>query len=752
MDVRDEIARVGEGVRARFEAEKRVLSFEEYLEEVAEHPQRHLRDAARYLGDAIEHFGSRVVERPWGKVRRWNVFDLDFGDSPAAEVTGSEEHARRERLAGHEQLQANAVAALRAFRREGRANRLLLLHGPNGSAKSTFARCLQRGLESYSQTDAGALYRFSWVFPRGEKGSGIGFRTDAAALPQGESYAKLPEERIDAKLASEIREHPLLLLPRAERRALLERLLRERGEDPDDIPDLLFHGDLGHKNRQIHDALLTAYRGDLSRVFAHVQVERWYISRRYRVGTVTIGPQMAVDARERQITADRSLGSLPASLSAQTLFESFGELVDAAGGLVEYSDLLKRPLDAWRYLLLAIESGEVALPMSNLPINSVMVASSNELHLRAFQEHPEYASFRGRLVLLRAGYLRDYRQEQDIYDAQIVPQVRVPVAPHTTYVAALWATLTRLRRAKVSTYEDRALGRLAAELTPLEKAELYADGLVPRRLDSDDANVLAAGIEAVYHEPTPGPAYEGGVGASAREMRMILLAAAGESGGSLTPAGVLEQIVNFCKREDYDFLSIDADHGYHDAVGFAAIVRERWFERVNDELRAATGLAQDSQVVELFGRYINHASHALNNQQIHNPHTGRHEDPDASLLERVEEMLGLSGDPLPHRRELISRVANWALDNPDAEIDYAKVFKRQLEQLEDAYYEEHRKQIGEIARDVVRVIDGDPSLVEEAPRAAADTCREQMNARFGYEDVTLRVALGELVRARYADL
>jgi hypothetical protein len=64
----------------------------------------------------------------------------------------------------------------------------------------------------------------------------------------------------------------------------------------------------------------------------HVQVERYFISQRYRVGAVTIGPQMSVDAAERQVTADRSLAALPASLQAITLYEAKGELVEAAGG------------------------------------------------------------------------------------------------------------------------------------------------------------------------------------------------------------------------------------------------------------------------------------------------------------------------------------------------------------------------------------------------------------------------------------
>ena len=44
----------------------------------------------------------------------------------------------------------------------GTERRVLLLHGPVGSSKSTIARLLKKGLEHYSQTDDGALYTFDW--------------------------------------------------------------------------------------------------------------------------------------------------------------------------------------------------------------------------------------------------------------------------------------------------------------------------------------------------------------------------------------------------------------------------------------------------------------------------------------------------------------------------------------------------------------------------------------------------------------
>src|SRR5690606_13642063 len=138
-------------------------------------PERHSRDAARYVLDAIEHFGSYEVQRPWGAQRRYRVFDLAFG-APELEPNGR--RRRSDHLQGQERVQEQVVRALRAFVREGRSNRLVLLHGPNGSAKSTLVACLMRAVEAYSETPEGALYRFSWVFPTGSEGKGIGFRPE----------------------------------------------------------------------------------------------------------------------------------------------------------------------------------------------------------------------------------------------------------------------------------------------------------------------------------------------------------------------------------------------------------------------------------------------------------------------------------------------------------------------------------------------------------------------------------------------
>ncbi|HMJ10527.1 MAG TPA: serine protein kinase PrkA, partial [Polyangiaceae bacterium] len=489
--ISDELSSIAQLVQRDFKEGRRLLSFQEYLELFASDPVRYSRDASRYVRDMFDYYGRETTQRPWGTLTRFRLFDLPFTN---------EGDSQREALVGQEAIQGELYRILSNFAREGRPNRLTLLHGPNGSAKSTAAACIMRALEDYSQRDEGALYRFHWVFPSQNllKGS-IGFSgRNAGTSSDDSSYAHLPEDQIDARLFIEVRDHPLFLVPEAPRSELLHKLYVEAGasEPP---PGWVLRGSLSHKSRQVFDALLTSYQGSLDEVLRHVQVERYFISRRYRVGAVTLGPQLSVDAGERQITADRSLAALPSSLQAMTLFEAFGELVDAAGGVLEFSDLLKRPLDAFKYLQITAETGEVMLRSQSVQVNCVLLASGNEVHLSAFREHPEFESFRGRLELVRMPYLRSWLDEQRIYDAQIAPQVRRHVAPHSTRMAAMFAVLTRMRRPNADKY-GKPLRNIVSDLTAIEKLDLFATGTAPTRLDEESSKVLRAAIPAIYEE------------------------------------------------------------------------------------------------------------------------------------------------------------------------------------------------------------------------------------------------------------
>lgn len=738
-DLGSDLDAIAAEVRQSFEVGRRVLSFQQYLELFAKEPARQGRDASRYVRDMFLHYGTTVVDKPYGKRTRYKLFDLPFAD-PAVQ---------REHLVGQEDVQAELFRIFENFGREGRPNKLILMHGPNGSSKSTIALCLMRALEHYSQEDEGALYRFHWVFPSAKTiKSRIGFGGEASETTSEQSFAHLDEELIDAKLHNEIRDHPLFLLPPNARRPLVERALAAAGvtEPP---PEWLMRGRLSHKSQQVYEALLSSYRGDLKQVLRHVSVERYFISRRYRTGAVTIGPQMSVDAGERQITADRSLAALPASLQAITLFEAFGELIDAAGGLLEFSDLLKRPLDAYKYLQLSVETGEVALQNQNVQLNVVMIGSANEVHLSALREHPEWASFRGRLELLRTGYLRSWIEEKSIYDAQIAPQVRRHVAPHATYVAALFAVLTRMRKPTPERFEKN-VAPIVATLTAAEKAELYAQGTIPERLDSEQTKILRASIKDVWEESRTYPIYEGRIGASPREVKSVLLDAAQDPRFScLSPVAVLDELEELSNRtSEYEWLQQEPmPGGYHDTRVFREHCKTRLLDMWEDEFRIASGLVEERSWIDLFDRYVRHVSVWTKGEKVKNTVTGAYEDPDPTLMQHVEKILGVKGDPAEFRRGIISAIAAWSIDHPGEQVRNQIVFPHHLKRLKETTFAERQKAIADLCRQFVTFVEGEGKGLDATQQRNAKAALERLES-MGYCRNCARDAASSLLRWR----
>ncbi|HEY4117060.1 MAG TPA: serine protein kinase PrkA [Byssovorax sp.] len=732
-----ELDRIAGAMSRRFEEGRRVLSFQQYLELFASSPARYGRDAARYVRDMFDHFGTRLVSRPWGPLVRYNLFDLPWEIA----ATGGDAKARRDAaLVGHEELQAEVYRSLSNFVQEGRANRLVLMHGPNGSAKSTIAGCILRALEHYSTLDEGALYRFHWVFPSRKTMRGsIGFGGEHKAPSDSESYAHLDDDQIDARLVMELRDHPLFLVPVAERQKLLTRLFEAAGRDGaaasgrdparhGEPPEWLTRGKLSHKNQQVFEALYTSYGGSLAETLRHVQVERYFVSRRYRVGAVTVGPELSVDAGERQITADRSLSSLPTSLQATTLFEAYGELVEAAGGVLEFSDLLKRPLDAFRYLQLTLETGEVSLQNQTLQTNCVMIGSANEVHLAAFREHPEFPSFRGRFELLRAPYLRSYVDERLIYDAQIAPFVSRHVAPHATRVAAQFAVLTRMRQPESKRHAD-ALAPIVSSLTAVEKMELFASGTPPERFDAEQQKILRAGIGAIYHESDAAVDFEGRLGVSPREMRTVLLdAAQSPDYACLSPFAVFTELDELCTRaSEYDWLREKVlTGGYHDTKLFRDVIRTRLLDSIEEELRAASGLVDETRYADLFDRYVAHVGVWVKGEKVRNQHTGEHEGPDERMMREVEALLGVKGKADDHRRALISTIAAWAIDHPGQRIVNSVVFPQQLKRVREAAFAERKKGVALVVRDLVQLLRARAQAEGEAKAGAGSSAPAQI--------------------------
>ncbi len=745
-DAASQVRAIADHVEERFRAGRRVLSFAEFLELFDADPVRYTRDASRYVRDVFDHFGKVTIHHPWGDFARYRLFELPW-EQPARGLP-------RGALIGQEHVQEEIYRALSNFVREGRPNRLILLHGPNGSAKSTIAACIMSALEHYSTLDEGALYRFHWVFPSPKTMRGsLGFGPENARGGGLGSYAHLSDDQVDAKLVVEVRDHPLFLIPVPERRdVILSAFKRAGATDPPN--DWLLRGQLSHKSQQIFEALLASYGGSYAEVLKHVQVERYFISRRYRVGAVTIGPQLSVDAGERQLTMDRSLQSLPPSLQAVSLYETKGELVDAAGGVLEFSDLLKRPLDGFKYLQLSIETGEVALGAQNLQLNCVMMGSANELHLDAFREHPEFASFRGRLELARTPYLRSYEQERLIYDTHVAPHVRRHVAPHATEAAALFAILTRMRKPNPDRY-PRPVGAIVSGLSAIEKADLYALGKAPERLDGDSQKLLRGSIRDVWNESDSYPIYEGRIGASPREMRAALLdAAQSTTFACLNPVAVLDEIEALCQRKsEFDWLQQDVmTGGYHDVKAFRDTIQTRLLAAWEYELYAASSLVQEEKYAELFDRYVQHVSAWVKKERLYSRTTQKYEEPDEKVMAEVERLIDIKEDADEGRRQLISAIAAWALDHPGQKVEGAVVFPQHLRRMRESIFAEQRPAVAKLARDLSLLVRSEGVGLDAERRRNAEAAIERMVTRFAYCRHCAADAASALVRKRFQDL
>jgi len=745
MSGKDLSQELSERIRSYYNSEDLALSFGEYLNLFSEAPAAQCRSAAHYVRDTFDFFGSQTIPSPTGAVTRFNLFDAEFCGGIG-------------RVAGQEEAQEAIYRLLNNFVREGRVNRLILLHGPNGSAKTSIIHAIFQAMEHYSALPQGALYRIRWLFPTEKIArSHIGFgEGKQPPVEDSGSYAHLPGEDLNAVLDCELKDHPLLLIPIEERQQLFERLQAE-GRLPKDhpLPDYLLKGDLCPKCREIHDALLSAYGGDSGKVLRHIQVQRLNLSLRYRRGMASVEPQLHVDAAEQQVTASQGLASLPPAIAHLALFEPRGALVDANRGMLEYNDLLKRPIDTFKYLLVTCETGQVPLERSTLFLDTVFLGSTNEMLLDSFKSYADFASFKGRLELVRVPYLRRVSNEVQIYRAQVPEQsLDHHLAPHTLHLAAFWAVLTRLRRPDASKFPEKLRDSLK-ELSPVEKAVLYDRGEAPLRLSSSMARELAGIVPALYRSPDL--EYEGRVGASAREILMLLMNASQRPDRPcVTPLGLFDEIRGLISDKTvFEFLKHDPEGDYLNHEKILELLEDYYLDLLEDEAAEAMGLVAEESYGNLFNRYIQNVTHWLKKEKLLDPITGQRVPPDEELMKEVEGIVRTEGeDPEAFRKNLISRIGAFVLDSNQSEPvdgppDYARVFPSMFERLKEDFVDTRREVIQKNFRTFLRFMDGDQTPGNDRESRIAKQMKDALISRFAYCEQCAKEAMAFLLKKRY---
>ncbi len=220
-------------------------SFADYLEIVTENPKV-ARSAYQRLYDMILYFGYTEYTRHKEKLIHYHFFDDPVGNGEDA-IFGLDRY-----------LMTLVNIFNSAARRYGTERRIVLLHGPVGSSKSTIIRLLKKGLEYYTRLPEGALYSFSWVLEDG-------------------SIVPCP-----------LNEEPLKLIPPELRVKFLERLNEGKKEDE----QVWVEGDLCPLCRYYFRDFLRQYQGDWRQVVGkHIRTRRVIFSEKDRIGIGTFQPK-----------------------------------------------------------------------------------------------------------------------------------------------------------------------------------------------------------------------------------------------------------------------------------------------------------------------------------------------------------------------------------------------------------------------------------------------------------------------------
>lgn len=725
-----------------------ILSFQEYLDLFSDNPKELIRDSATYIRDMFEFFGTRETTNNNIADIRFKIFDhgTEAGDP----------------IIGGENVQMDVFNILTYFKRQGAANKLIVLHGPNGSSKSSTIDSISHAMQNYSRTKNGAVYRFNWIFPTdknatptaaGESGP-IGFGKDSVYDDKNKiSYAKTDESKVSSKIISEYKENPLFLIPMPYREDIIrDAISKKTGLNPNEIelPQHILKNGLSKKNQQIFENLLNAYQGDIIKVFRHVQIERFYYSKQYRVGISTVEPQLRVDAAEKQLTMDKNISNIPSVLQTISFFEAQGELIEANRGLLEFSDFLKRPVEAFKYLLTTIEKGSVNLPSSSPQLDITFIASTNEKHLDAFKQLPDFSSFKGRMEFITVPYLLEVNEEQKIYRKDIDALIKnLDIAPHAISTLCSWAIMTRLKQPDTENYpkEHRVL---ISKLDPLTKVKIYDGQPIPDKFKPDQRNFLASNRKQLMNESRGLVVYEGKFGASPREVRGILHRAAQASkNGVLTVLDIFNELRKSTKDKTlHDFLQFEPRAGYHDAVGFIGILEKDYALKFENELVDSMAMVDSIEYDKLLKRYVDHAVAQIKNEKILDPATGQYYPFSEQILKDVEQILDVKAGAQNFRKDLLARLAAWKIENPNIELNIGIVFDDLLSKIKNHFYKEKEKHISTTCDAMLKYSINEKTDLSPKDRELAESTFANLEKVYGYSQETATATLKFMVKLK----
>ena len=598
-------------------------SFADYLEIVTKNPKV-ARSAFQRIYDMILHFGYTEYTEHKEKLVHYHFFDDPVGNGEDA-IYGLDRY-----------LMVLVNIFKSAARRYGTERRIILLHGPVGSSKSTIVRLLKKGLEYYTRLPEGAVYSFGWILGDG-------------------SFVPCP-----------LNEEPLKLIPPEVRVNFLERLNEGKSEEE----QIWVEGDLCPLCRFYFREFMRKYQGDWQKVVEnHIRVRRVIFSEKDRIGIGTFQPKDEKSQDATELTGDINYRKIAiyGSESDPRAFDFDGEFCIANRGLLEFIELLKLETE-FLYDLLGATQEHVIKPrkFAQVDIDEVVLGHTNEPEYRKLQKNEYMEALRDRTIKVDIPYVLKLSDEVKIYQKFFNPK-RVKgkhIAPHTLEIAAMWAILTRLEEPK------------KFNLTLMQKLKLY-DGKALPGFTEDHV------IELREEAPR-----EGMFGISPRYVmdKISNALVSEENPHCVNPFMVMKELDE--GLDHYSLVSTDEQRKRYREL--LALVRQEYEEIIKNEVRRAI-TADEEALKRLCQNYIENVKAYVRGEKVRNRYTGELEEPDERLMRSIEEKIDIPESRKDDfRREIMNYIASLALEGK--QFDY-KSNERLLRALELKLFEDQKDSI-----------------------------------------------------------
>ena len=636
-------------------------TFKDYMSMVLEDPAI-IRNAHQRMYDMILQHGSSEYVHQKETMVNFKFFSDPFNNGHEA-VFGIERALM--------QLVAHFKSAAHHF---GTEKRVLLLHGPVGSAKSTIVRLLKRGLEQYSRSKEGRLYTFGWKVKDEVTGQDV--------------------------IWSPMNEEPLKLIPLGPRKKLMQQI-NERSKLPYKVN---VEGDLDPLSRKLMAELLAKYNGDWRKVIDnHIVIRRILISEKDRVGIGTFQPKDEKNQDATELTGDvnyRKIACYGVD-SDPRAFNFDGEFNVANRGLIEFIEVLKLDV-AFLYDLLGASQEHTIKPKKfpQTDIDEVIIGHTNAPEYRKLQSNELMEAFRDRTVKIDVPYNTVLDNEVRIYKKDFTPErVNKHIAPHTIEIAAMWAVLTRLEEPK------------RGGISLLQKLKLYNGKSVPGMTEDN--------IREMRAEATS----EGMEGISPRYIQDKISNAIvnHQATDTVNPFMVLNELETGLTHHSL-ISSEQTRKFYRELLG---VVRQEYEEIAKNEVQRAISADEDA-IGRLCSNYIDHVKAYTQRERVRNKYTGQLEEADERMMRSIEEKIDISDSRKDDfRREIMNYIGALALEGRS--FDY-RTNERLHRALELKLFEDQK--------DSIKLTSLVSNVVDKETQAKIDVVKQRLIEKYGYNETS----------------